>query len=273
MYSGRTRLMARPPGGDELELGLADVSLVGDISADGETVAFAEFGDVDTASGAYLRPTRGGAAHRLGEGIPLDLADDGRGVLAFLWGEPRSLAVFPVTEGPPRKLPLFGLAELRWARWCAGDRIVVGAAAPGRPRRVWRFDPDGRLEPITEEGVFGACAVSPDGRQVALSAGDRLLVVGVDGGPPREVPGSFAEQTICGWGDELLVRGLSPPLAVRRVHPTTGAATKLFEIAPPPLGRRGVYAVAVSRDAGAYAYSYSQELSRLYTMTTEELAG
>jgi hypothetical protein len=44
----------------------------------------------------------------------------------------------------------------------------------------------------------------------------------------------------------------------------------MFEIDPPHLGRRGVYTAVVSASGDAYAYSFSQELSRLYTMTTED---
>ncbi len=54
------------------------------------------------------------------------------------------------------------------------------------------------------------------------------------------------------------------------MNEATGASTPLFEIAPPPLGRRGVDAVAVSPGGDAYAYSYGQELSRLYTMTAAD---
>ncbi|MEJ7602020.1 MAG: hypothetical protein WKG01_29255 [Kofleriaceae bacterium] len=50
----------------------------------------------------------------------------------------------------------------------------------------------------------------------------------------------------------------------------TGAATPLLELARPPLGLRGVHALVVAADGEAYAYSYGQELSRLYTMTTAD---
>jgi hypothetical protein len=273
--SGRMRMMVKAPGASqEVDLALSDVSLVGDISGDGRSVVFAEFGDVDTANGAYLRPTGGGPALRLGEGIPIDLADDGRGVLAFLYRDPTAVAVFPVPEGQPRPLVLPGLAQVSGASWCAGDRILVRGAAAGRPHRLWRLDPDNTLTPITEEGVVGPGAASPDGRHLAIIEGDRLLIVDVEGNAaPRAVPGRFADQSVCGWhtgSTELFLRTKSPPVTVSRVNVATGAATPLFEIAPPPLGRRGVDALEVSQTGDAYAYSYGQELSRLYTMTTED---
>ena len=52
----------------------------------------------------------------------------------------------------------------------------------------------------------------------------------------------------------------------------TAASTFVADVAPPRLGLRGLYTLVISEagDAYAYAYSYGQELSRLYTMTTED---
>lgn len=127
---------------------------------------------------------------------------------------------------------------------------------------------------LTDEGVFGVGAVSPDGHTLAMVVGDQLLVVDVVGNAaPHAVPGTFADESVCGWyagGAEVFVRSKSPPLTVRRVNVTTAASTVAFEIWPPRLGLRGVDAVVVSERGDAYAYSYGQELSRLYTMTTED---
>jgi eukaryotic-like serine/threonine-protein kinase len=277
--SGRLRMMGKAPGAaGELELGLSDVSLVTDISSDGTSVVFAEFGDVDTANGAYLRPTGGGPALRLGEGTPIDLADDGRGVLAVLAGAPPALAVFPVPEGQPRPLPLpAALSRVHWARWASGDRILVAGAAAGRRDRLWRLDPDQALTPLTDEGVLGSCVVSHDGRRVATIIGGRLLVIDVDRAAaspaaPHVVPGSFADSLVCGWSAgaaDVFVRTRSPPVRIRRVSSATGASAFVADVAPPRLGLRGLYTLVISEAGDAYAYSYGQELSRLYTMTTE----
>ncbi|HZJ63770.1 MAG TPA: hypothetical protein VFD36_09675, partial [Kofleriaceae bacterium] len=272
--TGRMRMMARAPGArDEADLALSDVSLVADISADGRSLLFVEFGDVDTANGAYLRSTDGGSALRLGEAMPLDLADDGRGVLGFLYRAPDELVALPVPEGQPRAVPLPGMTRIRWARWCAGDRIVFSAVRDGRPRRLWRLDPDHTIAALTDEGVSGLFAVRADGGAAALIVRDRLVIIDVaHPGPTREVPGAFADEAVCGWstGGEVLVRTRSPPIRVRRVDPATGASTAVVDIAPPRLGLRGVDAVVINPAGDAYAYSYGQELSRLYTMTTEE---
>src|SRR6185436_13039485 len=173
----------------------------------------------------------------------------------------------------PRPLALPGLVAPGRARWCAGDRIIVAGARAGRPRRLWRVDPDRTLAPISDEGVFGAFAVSADGSRVALIVRDRLLVLDVAGGASHVVPGTFADEAVCGWyagGADVLVRGKSPPIRVRRVDVATARSVDVLEIAPPRLGLRGVDALVVSERADAYAYSYGQELSRLYAMTTED---
>jgi hypothetical protein len=139
--SCRMRMMVKAPGAtEEVDLALSDVSLVCDISADGQSLVFIEFGDVNTANGAYVRPTRGGPALRLGDALPSDLADDGRGVLALSYLETSALVIFPVPEGQPRPLALPSLARVGWAWWCADDRIVVCGATAGRPPRLWRLE-------------------------------------------------------------------------------------------------------------------------------------
>ncbi|HEX2687572.1 MAG TPA: protein kinase [Kofleriaceae bacterium] len=273
--SGRVRTMVKAPGATaEVDLGLSDLAMVSDISGDGRFVVIGEFGDVDTAYGAYLRPTDGGPALRLGEGLPIDLADDGRGVLAWLYKPAPTIAVFPVPEGQPRPLAFPGLTGLRSPRWCAGDRIVVIGAAAGRPARLWRLDPDQTLVPISDEAVFGYIVVSPDGRSIALNTGERLLVIDADlRAPSRVVPGTFVDEVVCGWsadGTEVFVRSLSPPIRIRRVNLATAASTLVREVAPPRLGLRGVEKLVMSQAGDAYAYSYGQELSRLYSMTTED---
>jgi hypothetical protein len=253
-------MMARPPGAaHEVDLALADVTLVGDIAADGRTIAFAEFGDVDTANGIYTRPTNGGPATPLGSGLAFDL--DARGVLGLT--EHGELAVFEPARGP-RAIALPGLERPVAARWCAGG-FVVAASVPGRPARLWYVA--SAPAPLTGEGVAGSFAIHPDGRAVAVIDGDRLLAIELPGGPPRVVATGVFDHAICGWGEALFVRRRGElPVRVSRVDPATGAHAPAFAIAPPPLGLRGVDVVAVDDAGDGYAYSFGQELSRLYAM-------
>ena len=251
-------------GGGELELGLSDVTLVAAMAADGSAIACSEFGDVDTARGVYVRSVDARSANRLGGGLAFDLARDGRGVHGTRGG--RALTIYPVDQGTPRAFPLPGLVAPRTARWCAGG-VVVAACAPGRPHRLWRVTTE--ATPLTDEGVDGAFAVSPDGTQIALVADDRMRIIDASG-TSRLLDASFTGETLCGWASdhELYVRTLPTPIRVRKLDIATGASTPVLEVTPPRLGLRGVNAFAISDAGDAYAYSYGHEMSRLYSMTT-----
>jgi eukaryotic-like serine/threonine-protein kinase len=183
-----------------------------------------------------------------------------------------SVAVYPLAGGATRRIAVPALDGWRYPRWAAGDAIVVTGFARGRPPRLWRVDAGGAT-PITDEGVGGAFAVSPDGRTAALITGERLVAVDVAGGGVRELARGFTDDAVCGWwtgGGEVLVRGLTAPIAVRRISVATGTIAPVVTIDPPRLGRRGVFTVTVSADGGAYAYSYNAHASRLYSLTSDE---
>ncbi len=267
--TGRMWMKGKPPGAPaELDLGLSDVTLVAAIAADGAAVACSEFGDVDTATGVYLRATDGSAAHRVGGGVAFDLGP--AGVLGSR-GAPSALAVYPIDRGTPRPYAVAGLGQIRAARWCA-DGVIVAASADGRPRRLWHVA-GGPPRPLTDEGVDETFVVRPDGRAVALVAGDRLHVVELAG--PRRVLAA-ADEAVCGWssdGGAVFLRTLQTPVRVRALELATGASTPRFEVRPPRLGLRGVAALVVDARGEGYAYSFGQELSRLYSMALDGVTG
>jgi hypothetical protein len=268
--TGRLRLMGKPHGVDhEVDLGLSDVSLAGDMSADGRVITSSEFGDVDTANGVYLRATDGTTAHRLGAGVAYD-HHPVHGVLGSRGGP--ALTIYPIDHGTPRPFPLAGLTQPSRARWL-GDGVIVSAAAAGRPRRLWYVERTGGVTAITEEGVDGTFAVQLDTRSIALVHGDRLLVYAIAGGPPRVVATGLVDESVCGFPGDIFVRTLPTPIRVRRIDLATGASTPVHEVMPPKLGLRSVSAFVLSDSGDAYAYSYGQVMSRLYSMTTDEPLG
>jgi hypothetical protein len=150
--------------------------------------------------------------------------------------------------------------------------MLVAGAAPDRAPRLWRFDGT-RLAPLSDEGIFGRAGVSPDGGTAALVANDHLVAIDIATARTREVAGAFADGVVCGWSSDnraALLRTTRAPVTIRRVDLESGAATELHVITPPPTGLRGVAALVASHDATAYAYSFGQELSRLFTMTVED---
>jgi eukaryotic-like serine/threonine-protein kinase len=265
----RLRLMVRAPGAaSDVDLSRSDISVAGDLSRDGRTVAFGDFGDVDPLSGTYLRPTDGGPALRLGDGLPLALSADGARVVASMLGAAARLVIHDV-RGGTTPVATASVEGITWARWRGDAQLIVGGAEPGRASRVWLVDLGGGAPtPVTGEGTGGPGHVSPDGARVAVIAADgRLRLVAIDA--PAEVvdvPGDHRGAVVCGWSGDgaVWVRDHNLPLGIRRVDVGTGAVEPVGAIAPPPLGLKGVDAFAMAADGDAYAYSYGEELSRLY---------
>lgn len=279
----RLRMMVRPPGASgDVDFSLTDLSWAADISADGGTLLFGEFGDVELEGGSYLRPTRGGQALRLGAVLPLALSPDRRRVLALAPPAPPApprVVAYAVSTGEERALPLGPIDSVAWARWAGDAHVLLGGAAGGRPPRIWRVAWDGSAPvPLTDEGLFGAAHVSPDGARAAFIAEDgRCLLIPLGApGPVEAIPGTYRGEVVCGFregGAELFVRTASPPILVRRVDLATGASAPHAEITPPLLGRKGIDSVVLSAAGDAYAYSYGQELSRLYAVSPSSSSG
>lgn len=270
----RVRMMVRAPGaGSETDLSLSDVSLAGAISADGRTLVFGEFGDVALASGAYLRPVSGGPALRLGAGLPVDLSADGRHVIAGLGGTPTRMVTYSVLTGEQQWVDLGSIETAIWAQWRGDDQLIIVGAEQGRPPRLWLVTRStGAQVPLTEEGLLGHCCVSPDGARVAFIAEDgqcRLLPID-NPGAVQLLPGHYQGERVCTFGaggTELFVRSTAIPIRIRRVDLATGDSVLHAEITPPALGQKGVDSFVVNPSGEAYAYSYGQELARLYAMS------
>ncbi|MBN1206301.1 MAG: protein kinase [Myxococcaceae bacterium] len=269
----RMRMMVRAPGASgEADLSLSDISLAGDLSADGSTLVFGEFGDIELESGSYLRPTHGGSALRLGAGHPASLSASGRHVLAVMGGTPSRVLIHSTSTGEQQELSLGPIHEVLGVRWSGDDQLVLVGAVRERPPRLWRVARKaGAPTPLTDEGLFGHCQVSPDGKHVAFIAADgRCLLLPVDApGAVQVIPGSYRDEQVCGFrvgGSELFVRSLALPIRIRRVALSTGHSVPHAEILPPALGLKGVDSFVLSATGEAYAYSYGQELNRLYAM-------
>jgi len=253
------------------DMSLSDISLVADISVDGETLLVGEFGDSEgTSNGAYVRGVRGARPLRLGDGVPLSLSPDGRRVLALLPSSPPRLLVYSIGAGEALTIPLGDVELVQWARWRGLDDVVIGGAAAGRAPRIWLWRAGGVTpQPITDEGVFGQGHVSPDGAMVAFVTSDgKLLRVDLDAPFSAMVtPGRYVDELVCGYhasGLLLFVRTKALPVHIRKVDVKTGRSEPHAQITPPLLGLKGLDAVALSANGEAYVYSYGQELSRLY---------
>jgi Tol biopolymer transport system component len=234
------------------DLAWLDWSTVADLSSDGRTVLFYEWGQAVGATPiVYVRNIDGSDAVRLGEGTALALSPDGRQALALREGTTPQLVLLPTGAGEGRALPAEGLTDFYWARWFPDGRrvLVVGSGVDGVPSSYIQDTDSGRLTRIAEQGML-ASLVAPDGRRVLVS--DPLaghLVWPLDGGQPQAVDGIDRLDKPIQWsadGKFLYVRGSDDSaLRIDRLDLTTGQRQPWKELAP--RDQRGVIGIATGR--------------------------
>ncbi|RKH12570.1 hypothetical protein D7V97_07995 [Corallococcus sp. CA053C] len=259
--------------GEERDLTWADSSFMTDLSRDGRTVLFTEGGQTEGPTyGAYLRTTDGAPPIRLGDGIPMALSPDGRQVLTARYGPRTEFFLLPTGAGEPRAVSLAPVTVLLSARWFPdGKRLLLRASEAGHPARLWIFEPGaGAPGPLTKEGEGFDAAIAPDGTRVAaVDPTGRLRLISTTGGDTHVVPGLFSGQGVAGWnadGNTLYLRSVSLPVQVSRVDVRTGVSVPHLTV--PARGNMpglvSIMTLTLSADGSAYAYSYSEALSRLY---------
>lgn len=258
------------------DLSWLDASWIADLSRDGTAILFSESGQgVGARPAAYLRGMDGSPAIRLGWGMPLALSPDKRWAL-MADGELRTdrtgkhLEMVATGAGDSRSIDV---GELRCtaARWLPdGQRVILQAAEPGRPSRLYLLDVgSGGPQPLSPEGVEG-WALSPDGRRVAVAgsqSGIRLLAL--EGGAPHAVPGT-ERVLLVGWTrDGLLVMRPEEPSAPRGqvylLDPASGRQRDWANILPSDgAGIMLLVAFAATPDGGARVFTWHRALSNLY---------
>ena len=250
----------------ERELSWFDWSTVADLSSDGKTLLFSEWGDaVNAVSRVYLRPTDGSAALDLGEGKALALSPDGKWALAVQeQASPPRLVLLPTGAGQAKTLPPSGIPEYSRAFWFPdGKRVSFVGSGPGRAPRSYLQDIDGgNATPLTDENTI-ALLVSPDGKQMVINSfgayflvpdhGERVAIQGLEDG---DAP---VQWTADGRG--LYVRGTGEFSApIYRLDLATGQR-KLWKVLAPP-DNAGAFNVApysalsITPDGKAYAFTY-----------------
>jgi hypothetical protein len=272
--AARMGLVVGHRGGEaERELTWSDSSYLTDISPDGRTVAFTDFGASEGSTyGAYLRATDGAPPVRLGEGQPLSISPDGKWVLVMRYGASLELSLVPTGSGHPRPLALAPLAVVLAARFLPdGKHLVLSGNEASRLARLWVYEIGANApEPITREGVAPTVVVSPDGARFAgVDAEGALRIFSARGEEIAVVPGRFPGQRAVGWekgGDAIFLRTEAFPVIVSKVELASGASAPHLTL-PARSGFAGLVAVltlSLAADGDSYAYSYYEVLSRLY---------
>jgi hypothetical protein len=153
-----------------------------------------------------------------------------------------------------------------------GQSVVIAATDGERPLGLYRVGLDGGAPvAIPPAGAISIPFwISPDGRWVAVSAGERrMMLYPMDGGDPVEIPTLRPEDTVQPWRMEsgaLLVstRG-EIPARLDRIDLATGERAPFREIAPPDAS--GVYSMRYFQflpGGKTFGYIYTVQFDDLY---------
>jgi Tol biopolymer transport system component len=214
----RGRIAGLANGAAERDLSWFDYSTVADLSPDGRTLLFYEWGEgVGAVPTIFIRSTEGSDAVQLGEGKPLALSPDARSVVALEGNESRQLIVLPAGTGDVKRMPRGSIVEyLDWAAWSRdGRRIYFAGRDAADVRRTYVQDVDGgEPRPITPDGFVGM-ALSPDGRTVAAvdRYGEYYLCAIDERAEPRPLPGYRDGDLPLQWSSDGRSRRRQPDAA------------------------------------------------------------
>ena len=250
--SVRARMMLWSAVSPERELSWFDWPTVADLSANGKTVLFHEWGEaVGARPTVYLRRIDESAAVRLGDGKALSLSPDGRWALALVNKDRPQLVMLPTGTGESHVIPTEGVTDVYWAKWFPDSRriLLAGETEPDGPQTFVQDVETGQLKRVADRGTLGML-VSPDGRRMlARDPSGSYSVWPVDGGQPTVVSGLGPDDRPFQWsadGQFLYVRsGKDSVLHVERYNLTTGRRDLWRELLPHDSA--GVFGVATGR--------------------------
>ncbi len=258
------------------DLSWYDWSIAKDISPDGQWVLFEEGSEPAGPKDAVaIRKIDGSPPIHLADGTADTLSPDGKWAISFSRTGPAQLTLLPVGPGQARNISLPSLERLQnGAHFLPdGKRIVFNGNEPGHPGRTYVVDvAGGKPEPVTPEGVF-ATLPSPDGKLLAgETAGYKLDLFPLEGGPVQHVPDVDPGYVLAQWtADSKALYVFRPgelPLTIQRLDIATGKMKPVRELVPAGLG--GVVSIApviTDVNASEFAYSYYQTLSVLYVIS------
>jgi len=271
----RSRVAAKPAGGDERDLSWLDYTGLASLSTDGRLAVLVESGDGGGPHySIYLRSTDGSPAVRIGPGKRGEISPDGRSVLTVPRGDATQMSVLPVGAGAPRTISHPGLHYIIGGWLPNGGRLVFGARRRDGPVQLFTSEASGGdLKEITiPGGLVRAPAVSPDGQNAAVMNADGVTRIhALDGSAePRAIPGVQPFEEVVRWALDGSIYVKAPghvPAPVLRVDPRTGRRVEWRRLAPVDLaGVTNIGTLILTPDLSAYAYGYTQIISDLYVV-------
>ncbi|MGH9507676.1 MAG: hypothetical protein ACRD13_12195, partial [Terriglobales bacterium] len=264
-----------------------DYTTVGGLTPDGKQIIFTEGGiGGGPLYSAYIRPTGGGPALRLGDGSPGAIAPDGQYVVSYVPSQPFRLVLLPTGAGSA--VPLRGFpagVSFDGAAWLPNGKalLVIASAAGGAGFRIYRQNLRDDLPAGPPRVISGPVLpvlpqlhppVSPDSQTVlARNARDsKWYLYPTAGGAPRPLSIQLkAGEIPIRWsahGRRLFVTsGMKFPVTAYAISAATGQRSKLFTIAPQDLAGMMPEFFAgpvITPDGKYYAYSLARYLSALF---------
>ncbi len=272
----RIGAMTGAEGAEGRDVSWLDSTLLTDLSPDGRTLLFTEFGEGGGARySASLRPADGGPAITLGTGFATALAADGSRVLSFGPSASIGLGLVPTGTGTTTPVAMDPVVAPSWAGFLPGGEgvLVAGAAGSGGVRLWLAASASGPAKPLSPPGIdarFSSGVPAPDGRTVAVGMDDGdLLLCPLPEGTPRRLATTPRSLVPFAWleeGRQLLAFAREGPAArVVRVDPETGSSVPVRTLAPSDTaGVIGIATVRVTPGGKTWAWSYVRVLSELY---------
>lgn len=273
-------LMVKLAGeGKERDLSWLEATGVSDLTPDGGMVAFWDGSESATEGvDAYIRPTDGSPAIRLGPGYLPVFAPDGKWLLAGIGAESK-VALLPTGVGETKILPTPGIKNHVALGWFPDGKRF--AFAGNESRGGWRiFTADvagGQPQAVTPEisrpGADEGACISLDGKKVwARDLQRRAWLYPLDGGQPAPLGGIKEGDRWMNWAADgrsaFIFSGGRLPAQVFRIDFASGKRGALMTLKPAdPAGVLLLASARISRDGKTYAYSYPRELSKLFVVS------
>jgi eukaryotic-like serine/threonine-protein kinase len=257
----------------ERDLSWFDFSIASDLSADGKTLLFYEFGEAGAVqSTSYLRKTDGSPAVRLSDGFCWALSRDGQRVICVT--PDSQLIEVPTKTGEIKSLTHDQLVYASAQRFPDEKHILFQGGESGHSLRFYVHNvATGENRAITPEGATIYYRLSPDAGQLAVAMGAeyKTLIYPVAGGEPRSVVGLEPHEVPVAWSSDnrflYCYRLGDVPVNVFRVEVASGRRTPWKQLVPPdPVGITFLGSIYVSSDGKSYVYSFNRKLDVLYVV-------
>jgi len=272
----RTSMMFRGPSDShERELSWLDWSLASDISADGSMLVFSESGEgARQGETLYLRETNGAPALKLGRGAFGRFSSDGKHVIS---ADPdgSEIAIYPTGPGQVRHIRPKGFTIVQAGMLADGQHLwFQGNQSSSSSTGIYVSNIDGGAPRLLLAGARPTYpCLTPDGAHLIASVAGATVLVPFDGGKPKPVPASFAEdERIASWAPDnrsfLTYRRMDLPLKVSRVDVATGRRELVREIGPADRAGLGHgLNLLMTPDGKSYVYSAMRVLDELHLVS------